>query len=187
MSNKLLILGSGGLGRMTLEASEMLGYECFFLDDNIESPIVCGAKVLGKLDELSSFVGKFDFCICAIGDNKLREKYNQLAIDLGFRVPNIIHKTAYVSTFARIGFGVILLNNVCIQNGAVLGNGVVVTANSEIHHDCVIGDYALIYSCSAIRTFAKIGKRAKIGSTVTISNSVIVPDDTVVENGTTLK
>ena len=186
VNKRLLILGAGGLGRMTLETALSLGYECFFLDDNVNIKKTCDTMVLGTLKELGLFVGEFQYCICAIGNNKIREEYTNCALSLGFIVPNIVSKTAYVSRYSKMGYGNILLNNVCVQNGSALGNGVVVTANSEIHHDCIIEDYSLIYSCSVVRTFAKIKKNVTIGSTVTISNSSIVPNNSVVADGSVL-
>ena len=180
---KLIIIGAGGLGRMTLEAALSLGYICAFVDDDTTLNDVCNTEVLGTIDKLPRYVGLFKYAICAIGNNVIREKYNQYASSLGFKIPNIIHPSAYVSPYVKIGYGNIFLNNVCVQNSAKIGNGVVITANSEAHHDCEIDDYALIYSCSTVRTLAKVGKRAKIGSTVTISNCAKVSDDSVVEDG----
>ena len=183
---KLIIIGAGGLGRMTLEAALSLGYICAFVDDDTTLNDVCNTEVLGTIDKLPRYVGMFKYAICAIADNELREKYNQYASSLGFKIPNIIHPSAYVSPYVKIGYGNILFNNVCVQNSTKLGNGVVITANSEVHHDCEIGDYSFIYSCSAIHNSVKIGKKVRIGSTVSVSTGSKVPDGTIVENGQSL-
>ena len=182
---KLLIIGAGGLGRMVLETALSLKYDCAFLDDNELLKEVCGVKVLGKISTLPNHFDSYKYCICAIGNNALREKYDLIARSIGYKIPNIINKTAYVSPFAKLGTGVILLNNVCVQNGAIVGDGVVITANSEIHHDCEIGDYSLIYSCSVVRTFSKINKKVKIGSNVTICNGTSISANSEIEDGAT--
>lgn len=180
---KLLIVGAGGLGRMTLEHAQTK-YDCYFVDDAYnQGDIICDTQIVGKILDLKLLSKIYKYLICAIGNNKLREEITNIAINYGYTIPNIIADSVYISNYAKMGFGNILLNNVCIQNGAALGNGIVITANSEIHHDCQIGDYSLIYSCSVIRTYAKIGKRVKVGSTVSISNDVIIDDDSVIENG----
>ena len=56
----------------------------------------------------------------------------------------------------------------------------------EVHHDSAVEDYALIYTNSVVRTYAKVGKRVRIGSNVTVSNEVIVGDDADIQNGETL-
>lgn len=183
---KLLIVGAGGLGRMTMEAANDK-YECFFVDDAYKSnEKVCDTIIVGKICDIEKLSKNFRHLICAIGNNVLREKITNEAISFGYNIPNIICKSAYVSSYSKIGYGNIFLNNVCIQNGAKIGNGVVITANSEIHHDCEIDDFALIYSCSVVRTYAKVGKRVKIGSNVSISNSMVVDDDLIIENGTVI-
>lgn len=180
---KLLIVGAGGLGRMTLENSIDI-FDCYFVDDAYDIGCsICDTRVVGKIVDLEKLSKDYKFLICAIGDNSLREKITNLAICFGYMIPNIISKSSYISKYSKIGYGNIILNNVCIQNGAMIGNGVVITANSEIHHDCYVDDFSLIYSCSVIRTNARIGKRVKIGSTVSISNDVIIEDDLVIENG----
>ena len=184
---KLIIIGAGGLGRMVLETALSLGYICAFVDDDTTLNDVCNTEVLGTIDKLPRYVGMFKYAICAIGNNALREKYNNYASSLGFKIPNIIHPSAYVSPYVRLGYGNIFLNNACVQNSAIIGNGVVIAANSEVHHDCEIDDYALVYPCSAIRTLAKVGKRVKIGSTVTVSNGAVIEDDKEIPDGSVVK
>lgn len=180
---KLLIVGAGGLGRMTLEAA-LNDFECYFVDDAQEvDNIICDTLVVGKISDLKKLKSDYDYLIVAIGNNSFREKLTNEAISMGYKIPTIINHTAYISKYSEIGYGTIILSNASVQNGAIIGNGVVITANVEIHHDCEISDYALIYSNSTIRTYAKIGNRVKIGSNVSISNSVAINDDEIIENG----
>lgn len=180
---KLLIVGAGGLGRMTME-SACDKYECYFVDDGYQiNDKICGIKVVGKITDLKMLKDDFDNVIIAIGNNTFREKLTKLVIEYGYNIPNIYNNTAYVSKFANFGCGCIVLSNASIQNGANIGNGVVITANVEVHHDATIDDYALVYSNSTIRTYATIGKRVKIGSNVSISNDIVIEDDTIIENG----
>ena len=64
--------------------------------------------------------------------------------------------------------------------------GVLLNPGVEVHHDSSVEDYALIYTNSVVRTYAKVGKRVRIGSNVTVSNEVIVGDDADIQNGETL-
>ncbi|MCD7761783.1 MAG: lipid carrier--UDP-N-acetylgalactosaminyltransferase [Lachnospiraceae bacterium] len=183
---KLLLVGSGGLGRVALESARE-SFECSFVDDGY--PVgtqICGAEVVGNIDDLHSLFFRYTQLVVSIGDNALREKIYRKARTLGYTFPNIICSSAYISPYARIGDGCIVLNNACVQNGSKVGNGVVLNAGVEIHHDSFVDDYALIYTNSVIRTQAKIGKRVKIGSNVTISNGIVVDDDKTIENGCTL-
>ena len=146
---KLLLVGAGGFGRMVAEQA-MLQYDCAFVDDG--QPIgaeICGIPVIGGIASLS----------------ELRKSYDLL-----------IAPSAYVSPYAQLGNGCVILQNASVQNGAVVGNGVLLNAGAEVHCDAVVEDYVLIYANSVIRTGAKVGRYARIGSNVTVCNSAVVPD-----------
>lgn len=180
---KLLILGAGGLGRTVLEHA-CLDYECFFIDDAFSpGTIICNVPVVGNIDSIKTLYPKYEAAIVAIGDNKLREQITKMLKELGYTIPNIICRSAYISPFATIGEGCIVLNNACIQNGSNIGDGVVINANVEIHHDSCVNDFALIYTNSTVRTNALVGARAKIGSNVTICNNVQINEDVIIEDG----
>ena len=185
MSEKLLLVGSGGLGRVVLEHA-IDKYNCSFVDDGYEiGTKICGTKVVGHINDLEALFGEYRKLLVTIGDNVIREKIYMKAEQIGFEFPNIICHSAYVSPFAQIGTGCVLLNNVCVQNGAIVRNGVVLNPGVEIHHDSIVDDYVLIYTNSVIRTMAHIETRAKIGSTCTISNNMTIRPDQIVNDGIT--
>lgn len=187
MRDKLLLVGGGGLGRVTLEHAS-LTFDCSFVDDGY--PVgteICGVPVVGAIQDLARLREEYTNLLVTIGDNHLREQIYRQAEGLGFAFPNVVCRSAYVSPFARLGWGCILLNNAVVQNGAQIGNGVVLNAGVEAHHDCTIADFALVYTNSVVRTGAKIGERSKIGSTATAGNFVQVPEDAVIPDGAAIQ
>ena len=187
MKDKLLLIGAGGLGRVTLEHA-MEKYQCSFVDDAY--PVgteICSVPVVGAIQDLAHLREEYTHLVVTIGDNRLREQIYRQAEALGFAFPNVVACSAYVSPFARLGWGCILLNNAVVQNGAQIGNGVVLTVGVEAHHDCTISDFALVYTNSVVRTGAKVGERAKIGSTSTVGNFVRVPEDAVIPDGASIQ
>ena len=183
MKDKLLLVGAGGLGRVTLEHA-MGKYQCLFVDDSYPVGMeICGAPVVGAIADLPALRKEYQLLVVTIGNNALREKLYAQADALDYEFPNILARTAYVSPFAQLGWGCILLNNAVVQNGVQVGNGSILNVGAEAHHDCTIDDFTLIYTNSVIRTGATVGKWAKIGSTVTVSNFAAVPEDAVVPDG----
>lgn len=183
MKDKLLLVGAGGLGRVTLEHA-MGKYQCLFVDDSYPVGMeICGAPVVGAIADLPALRKEYQLLVVTIGNNALWEELYAQADALDYEFPSILARTTYVSPFAQLGWGCILLNNAVVQNGAQVGNGVLLTVGVEAHHDCAIEDFALIYTNSVIRTGATVGKRAKIGSTVTVSNFAAVPEDAVIPDG----
>ena len=186
MNKKLLIVGSGGFGRVVSDHA-VKKYECSFVDDGYEvGTEICGVKVVGHISDLAALFAEYKLLIVAIGNNSLRERIYKEAEIIGYQFPNIIASNVYISPYARIGFGCVFLNNVCIQNGSTVGNGVILNSGVEIHHDSTVEDFALIYTNSVIRTNAKVGKRAKIGSNVSVGNNIKIEVDSIIDNGMSL-
>lgn len=185
MASKLLIVGAGGFGRVTLEHASRQ-FDCAFVDDGqAAGAVVDGVEVVGGISDLQRLHDEagFDQLIVTIGNNKLREEIYSKAKVLGYSFPNIICSSAYISPHAQIGCGCVLLNNVVVQNGGRVGDGVLLNPGVEVHNDAFVDDYALIYTNSVVRALAHVGKRVRI---VSISNNVNVADDSDIPNGTTL-
>lgn len=183
---KLLLVGAGGFGRVVSELA-VQKYDCAFVDDGVETGTeICGVKVVGCVSDLPKLFDTYKLLVVTIGNNAVRERIYNTAEKIGYAFPNLIHPSAYVSPYAKMGRGCVLLHNAVVQNGSAVGSGVLLNPGVEIHHDCSVDDFALIYTNSVVRTYAKVGKRVRIGSNVTISNEVTVPDDADIKNGTAL-
>lgn len=171
MASKLLIVGAGGFGRVTLEHASRQ-FDCAFVDDGrAAGAVVDGVEVVGGSSDLQRLHDEagYEQLIVTIGNNKLREELYNKAKAFGYSFPNIICTSAYVSRYAELGSGCVLLN-----------------PGVEVHHDSFVDDCSLIYTNSVVRTLAHVGKRVRIGSNVSISNNVNIADDSDIPNGTTL-
>ncbi len=174
---KLLLIGAGGFGRMVAEQA-MLQYDCAFVDDGqAVGTKICGIPVVGGIADLPELRKDYGLLVVGIGNNKFRAQVYEKAKALGYAFPNIVAPDAYISPYVKLGCGCVILQNACIQNGAVVGNGVLLNSGTEVHCDAAIRDYALIYTNSVVRTGAVVGSCARIGSNCTICNNAIVPDD----------
>ena len=173
---KLLLVGAGGFGRMVAEQA-MIEYDCAFVDDG--QPVgtdICGIPVVGSLADLPELRKEYGLLVVGIGNNRFRAQVYEKAKALGFAFPNIVAPSAYISPFAEVGCGCILMQNACVQNGASVGNGVLLNAGTEVHCGGTVGDYVLLYTNSTIRTGAKVGRYARIGGNVTVCNNATVPE-----------
>ena len=185
MKEKLLLVGAGGFGRVVLEHA-VKEYECAFLDDGDHST-ADGVKVIGKTSELDRFYPEYPLLLVTIGNNALRERIYKQAKTIGYRFPNLIHPSAYISPHAKLGNGNIVLNNAVIQNNAECGDGCILNPGVELHHDSAVGNYCLIYTNSVVRSLTHVRDRVWIGSNATISTYADVPDDMVVPDGMVIR
>ena len=119
---KLLLVGAGGFGRVVLEHAQNQ-YICAFLDDG-EVSVVNGIPVIGKINDISHFFSEYRLLIVTIGNNTLRDRIYSEASCIGYTFPNIIAPSAYISPYATIGTGNVILNNVTIQNNAKMETAV---------------------------------------------------------------
>lgn len=180
---KLLLIGSGGFGRVTLEHA-MNNYDCYFVDDGYSvGDTVCNVPIVGHIDDLEDLYKDYKNLVCTIGNNSIRESIYSRARKIGYIFPNIVCDSAYISTFAEVGEGRVILNNVVIQNGSHVGDGVILNPGVEVHHDSFVDDYCCIYTNSVVRTYAKVGKQIRLGSNVTIGNEAVVEQDSLIGDG----
>ena len=158
---KLLLVGAGGFGRMAAEQA-LIEYDCAFVDDGqAVGTEICGIPVVGKISDLPKLYASYKLLVVSIGNNKFRAQVYEKAKLLGYTFPNIIAPSAYISPYAKIGCGCVVL---------------LLNAGSEVHCDAVVGDYALVYTNSVIRTGAAVGGYARIGSNCTVCNNAAVSD-----------
>ena len=173
---KLLLVGAGGFGRMAAEQA-MLHYDCAFVDDG--QPVgtaICGISVVGGLADLPELRKEYGLLVVGIGNNKFRAQVYEKAKLLGYDFLNIVAPSAYISPYAKIGCGCVVLQNACVQSGASVGNGVLLNVGTEVHCDAVVGNYALVYTNSVICAGASVGSYTRIGSNCTVCNNATVSD-----------
>src|SRR5699024_1937889 len=138
---KLIIIGAGSLGLMTLDAAlEMNKYDSIeFLDDKKEkNSLVYNFKVLGGINTLKNIrVGEYEFVI-AIANNEIRK---QIAEEYLLDYVNIIHPKSTISRLAKVGVGNIILPNTTVDPDTVINNHVIINKNNSLGHNVVMENY----------------------------------------------
>ena len=173
---KLLLIGAGGFGRMVAEQA-MFRYDCAFMDDG--QPVgaeICGIPVVGGLADLPELRKEYGLLVVGIGNNRFRAQVYEKAKALGFAFPNIVAPSAYISPYAKLGCGCVVLQNACVQNGTSVGDGLFLNAGTDDHSDAAVGPSALHYTNTLVLTGATVGNFTRIGSNCTICNNATVPD-----------
>lgn len=99
------------------------------------------------------------------------------------RFITLIHPSASVSPFAKIGYNTLIMSGVVVTANAVIGDHVCVLPNTVVHHDSSVGDYTLVGSNVTIAGNTRIGSYCYIGSGTRIINGIEVGDNTLIGIG----
>jgi sugar O-acyltransferase (sialic acid O-acetyltransferase NeuD family) len=178
----IVIVGAGGFGREVLQwikdinkkrqTYNILG----FIDDNLQAleDYQCDYNILGTIEgwEPSS---KEAF-VMAIASPLIKQRISSLLKKKGASFISIMHPTAIVGDFVKLGEGVVLYPNTIITTNVRIGDFVTVLS-SNIGHDVSIGDYSTISSFCDITGGVIVGKKVFLGS-----HSTIVPKKHIGDN-----
>jgi sugar O-acyltransferase (sialic acid O-acetyltransferase NeuD family) len=194
VKKRVLILGTGGncidiLDTM-LEINTVQNqdtYECVgFLDDNSQQwgKTLYGVPVRGPLASATEYP---DCCfVNGIGSPLNFWKKQEIIAKTGLmpdRFETIIHPTASVSRFARLGQGVVILPHVTIASGVQMGNHIIVLPNSIVSHDDLIGDYTCIAGGVCISGGVTVGASCYLGTNASIRGNIRVGDYSLIGMG----
>jgi hypothetical protein len=137
----LIIIGARGYGREVYNwATQCKEFNKDwiikgFLDDNSDAlnnmdyPI----SIISSVEEY--VIEKNDVFICALGDVRYKKKYVELMLSKGGVFINLIHPTAQINNFSKIGKGIIICPFCAISNEVIIGNFVTLQGFSAIGHD----------------------------------------------------
>lgn len=147
-------MGPGGQARVTLDAALAAGIEVTGLLDDSGRADYFGIPVLGTVVQWRDHP-RAEF-IVGMSDSRQRVRLGEAILAEGRTVRQVIHPTAWVSPFARLGHGV------CVMHGAA------------VHPDAVVGDFAILNALSSVDHDGEIGRGATLGPGVTFPGTVKV-------------
>ena len=181
MGNKrVLVWGAGGHGKVIVDAL-MAGGEWEVAGILDEDEKKSGTEVLGvKVFSLEGGVAEAARGLdcgrvaIAIGDNYARfEKFQQVR-RAGLTPVNVVHPSAHVSRFVKMGEGVTILAGATINPGTTIEDNVCVNTSASVDHDnylersCHIFPNATLTGGVRIKEFAYVGSGAVIAPNLTV-------------------
>ena len=188
MEKNLILIGGGGHCKSVIEVAEGAGYTILGILDKPEEvgKKVLAYEVIGVDDDIPQYVDKAEFIITVgfIKDPSLRIKLYNKVIQAGGKFATLIASTAYVSKYAKIGQGTVVMHQAFVNAGAEIGENVIVNTFANIEHDACIGNQCHISTGTMINGDCKVGDNCFIGSQSVLSNGISICSDVVVGAGT---
>jgi len=186
---QVAIIGAGGLARQildTVDACEDAGQgmqAVGFIDENeaLWGTLINERPVLGGLDWFDGAEGRREVqVVIGIGSPDTRRRVACRVAEMGLQLCSIIHPSAVLSRYARVGAGVAILAGSVVESQVELGDYVIVNKLCSIGHDTVVGDYCTLAPGALIAGNVQMGQGCDIGigaatiQGITIGEGVII-------------
>lgn len=186
MSRNLLVVAAGGHGKVVADAALASGTwaTVAFVDDRIAATeSVLNLPVMGPTSSLPALRDRFASVAVAIGASSERIRMLEHCRSLGFELPNIIHPSAVISSFATLKDGCVVCAQAVVSPGALLGIGCIVNTSASVDHDCQLG--AGVHVCPGARLAGSVhvGSGSWIGLGSCVRQGITVGDNVTVGAG----
>ena len=176
MNKNISIIGAGFYGEAILELADNCGFKVTgFYDDNKEKRgmLILGVPILGSVDDLfTQNIEKKNFAV-AIGNNNIRRNILEKIRLKGGNTPSLIHSSAEISSYTKIGKGVY------IQPKSVIWTKVI------IEDDCIISPLSLICHHSIMKKGSFLSNLSSIGANIIIEENVFIGMGSTIMSGIT--
>lgn len=166
----VIVFGAGGHARVAIDVLRADGWTIVACvapgggDDVAGVPVVDDSAVASLREERS-----VRFAHVAIGDNGVRQRIADAAVEQGFELATAISTRAYVADDVTVGSGSLVVHGAVVNVGTMLGRGSIVNTAASVDHDGVIGDFVHIAPGTHLAGNVHVGDRSFIG----IGSSVI--------------
>jgi sugar O-acyltransferase (sialic acid O-acetyltransferase NeuD family) len=183
----LILLGGGGHAKACLDVIlstkkyNVTGY--IDMRESILSRL--GIPYLGQDTEISRFVKSAVFLITVgqISRSDIRNKLYQKLKELNASLATVVSPHAYVSPFARLGEGTIIMHDALVQFNALIGANCIINDKALIEHDAQVGMHCHISTGAIINGGVVVGNDVFVGSGAIIRNGIIISNNVVVGAG----
>ena len=182
MSERVIVIGAGGHGKVITDSIHKRGDTCIgFLDDGVDVAFQnCDIPVLGKID---SYINYPDVSfVIGIGNAAVRARIaGQM---MGVHWYTAVHPAAVISEIdVQVGEGSVIMANAVVNASAHIGKHCILNTASVVEHDNCIGAYSHISVGAKLGGTVTVGEHTWIGIGATVINNVTICDHCIIGAG----
>ncbi len=176
---KLIIFGANKHCKIVMDMAQVCGYEVAgFISPSgkgeyLGLPVYPSVKEIERPKDYCYFIGR--------GDNMLRKTIFEANPDLEY--PNIIHPTAIISKYSKIGTGNLLMPYSVVNAFSTIGDHCIINTSAVVEHDCTVGDFCHVSVKSVMTGACTVGDGVFLGAGSTMRDGTSVGEWTTVGCG----
>ena len=185
----IVLVGGGGHCLSCIDAIESTNmYSIIGIIDKEENvgKKILNYEIIGTDSMIESLVEKeysFLITIGQIKSSSLRRKVYEIIKNAGGKLATIIASTAYISKYAVIGKGSIILHKAFVNAGVIICENCIINTGSIVEHNTEVADFTHISTNSTINGDCKIGSDIFIGSNVTVNQGISIYRNSIIASG----
>ena len=192
MKEKLVLIGGGGHAHSCIDVIEKVNQ--FEIVGILDLPEKLGTKVLNYEvkftdDDLQSLTKIYKNFFISLGQIKSPEKrisYYKKLKSLGAYIPSIVSPKAYVSEYAKIGEGSIIMHGAIINSNAVIKSNCIVNTKALVEHDALIGNHCHIATAAIVNGHSKVLSGSFVGSGSVLKHGITIGENSIIQAGSTI-
>ena len=186
---KIILIGGGGHCKASIDVIESTAK--YKIEGILDLKENVGKKILdytitGTDDDIIEFINKdyaFLITLGQISASGRRKTLFDTVKKYGGKLETVISNTAYVSKYAQIGEGTIIMHQSLINANACVGKNCIINNKALVEHDAVIGDHTHISTAAVVNGECKIGDNCMIGSNAVVKHGITITDNVLVGAG----
>lgn len=191
MAKNIILIGGGGHCKSVIDVVESVGYNILGIFDVPEEVgnRVLSYNVIGTDDDIPRYADKAEFVITVgfIKTPAVRIRIYDKIKEAGGKLATLVASTAYVSKYADIGEGTVVMHHAMVNVGAQIGINCIINTFCNIEHDAVIGNQCHISTGTMVNGDCKVGDRVFVGSQSVMANGASIEDDIIVGAGSFIR
>lgn len=185
----LYLLGGGGHCRSCIDVIEQEGKfkikGIFDIQENVGKNVL-NYPIIARDEDIAKFVSQDSYFLITIGQIKtseVRVKFFEQLKKINANMATVISPRAYVSKYAKVGEGTIVLHDVLINSNVEVGVNCILNTKSLLEHDAVVGDHSHISTASVVNGGCRLGDSCFVGSNAVLVQGVVIPEKTIIPAG----
>ena len=189
----ILLIGGGGHCKSVIDIIEKEGqYQIAGIIDQAElyNTKILGYKIIGNDADLFELSKQYKYALITVGQvfsPKIRIKLFTLLKEIGFCLPTIVSPRAYVSKYASIEEGSIIMHDAIINASASIGANCIINTKAIIEHDAVIHQHCHISTGAIVNGATIIHQGAFLGSNAVTKEGIIIKENSFIKAGSVAK